>query len=457
VPSPSSGAASTASRISPRTLAAYGAPSFAFAYLLFFVQFYFMKFATDVLLLAPLAVSLLFGVAKLWDAVSCPLVGSWSDRLRSRWGRRRPFLVGSLPLLAAGYVMLWLPPSDLGARALTLWVGAALLVFFTAFDLYTLPQLALGAELSTDSHERTRVFAARQISFTIGMLLAFGGIDLAMNAEDRRVAARDLAIPAALVAVAVLLVTPLALRERTDVGGRGGRGFVAAFRDVLSTQAARRLLAVEGIEAIGVGAVGTLAPYVAEYLLRRPDVVALLPMAYVLSGVVTIPLWVRAAGRWGKRETWLTAMLLAALAFGGIWTVGPDDLGLLLGLLALAGAAMGCGSVLGKALLADVIDLDERRTGERKEGVYSAAGTIVLKAGAAVSIAASGPVMAATGFVPNVEQSAESLLGLRILFAGLPCAGFLVGAWVFRGFSLEQAKPVAASAPDSVCEARDPT
>lgn len=432
--------------LSPAVLAAYGAPSFGFAYLLFFVQFYFLKFATDVLLLAPAVVSLLFAAAKIWDAISCPLVGSWSDRLRSRWGRRRPFLIGSLPLLAISYVMIWSPPSGLGSGALTVWVGAALFVFFTAFDLYTLPQLALGAELSSDSHERTRLFAARQMSFTVGMLLAFGAIQLAMNAADPRLAALELAIPSALLAAAVLLVTPLALRERADAGGRGGRGFVAAFRDVLATKPARRLLAVEGIEAIGVGAVGSLAPYIAEYLLLRPDVVGVLPASYVLAGIVAIPLWVRVAGRFGKRETWMAAMLLAAFAFGGIWTVGPDDLGLMLVLLAFAGAAMGCGQVLGKALLADVIDLDERRTGERKEGAYSAASTVVLKAGAALSIAASGPVMAATGFVPNVEQSAESLLGLRLLFAGLPCVGFLVGAWAFRGFSLEEPAPHAAAA-----------
>jgi GPH family glycoside/pentoside/hexuronide:cation symporter len=447
MPSRPSGAAPSDPRLSAATLAAYGAPSFGFAYLLFFVQFYFLKFATDVLLLAPVLVSLLFAFAKLWDAISCPLVGSWSDRLRSRWGRRRPFLVGSLPLLVLSYVMLWSPPEGLEGGALTVWVGVALLVFFTAFDLYTLPQLALGAELSSNSHERTRLFAVRQMSFTIGMLLAFGGIQLAMNAADPRLAAQELAIPSAVAAAAVLLVTPLALREREGTGGRGGRGFVPAFRDVLRTKPARRLLAVEGVEAIGVGAVGTLAPYFAEYLLRRPDVVGVLPAAYVLAGIVTIPLWVRAAGRFGKRETWMAAMLLAALAFGGIWTVGPDDLGLLLGLLALAGAAMGCGNVLGKALLADVIDLDERRTGERKEGAYSAASTVVLKAGAALSIAASGPVMTGTGFAPNVEQSAESLLGLRLLFAGLPCAGFLVGAWVFRGFSLVEAPPSAVAEP----------
>lgn len=426
----------SAVRLSPLVLAAYGAPSFAFAYLLFFVQFYFLKFATDVLLLAPAVVSLLFGVAKLWDAINCPLVGSWSDRLRTRWGRRRPFLVGSLPLLASGFVMLWIAPLGLGSGALTVWVGVALLVFFTAFDLYTLPQLALGAELSSDSHQRTRLFAVRQMSFTVGMLLAFGGIQLAMNADDPRGAAAELAVPAAVVAALVLLVTPLAIREPPHPGLRGGRGLLPAFRDVLATRAARRLLAVELIESAGVGAVGTIAPYVAEYLLLRPDVVGVLPAAYVVSGVAAIPIWVVAARRFGAQRTWMAAMLLAAAAFAGIWTIGPDDLGLLLVLLALAGAAMGCGQVLGKALLADVIDLDERRTGERKEGAYSAASTVALKFGAALSIAASGPVMSATGFEPNAAQSEQSLLGLRILFAGLPCAGFLVGAWLFRGFSL---------------------
>ena len=80
------------------------------------MQFYFLKFATDVLLLPPAVVGVLFALAKLWDAVSNPLVGSWSDRTRSRFGRRRPFLLGSLPLLVAGFVMLWSPPEALGMR-----------------------------------------------------------------------------------------------------------------------------------------------------------------------------------------------------------------------------------------------------------------------------------------------------------------------------------------------------
>jgi GPH family glycoside/pentoside/hexuronide:cation symporter len=416
---------------------AYGVPVLGVSYMLFFLQFYFLKFATDVLLLSPAIVGVLFSVAKLWDGVNGPLIGSISDRSRSRFGRRRPFLFAALPLLVVGFVMLWTMPRALAGNTQIAWLAVALFVFYTAFDLYTLPHAALGAELSRDPHERTRLFGVRQMSFTIGMLLAFGAIQVAMNAEDPRGIAAKIAIPAALVSVVMLAITPLVLREPVVEGRRGGRGLLPALRDVVATRPARLLLLVNFIESAGVGAVGTMAPYVAEYLLQRPDVVGLLPAAYVIAAVASIPIWVRISKRFGKRDTWLAAMALAAGAFGGMWFIGAGDVVLATSLLGVAGCAMGCGGVLASALLADVIDLDERRTGERKEGVYSAAMTLTLKVGMSVATAASGIVMTTAGFVPNVVQTETSLLGLRVLFAGLPFLGFVVGALLFRRFSLD--------------------
>ena len=101
----------------------------------------------------PALVSVLFGLAKLWDGVSGPLIGSWSDRTRSRYGRRRPFLLAALPFLAFGFVMLWWVPTSLSGAALVAWIAFALFVFFGAFDLYTLPHMALGAELLDSSLE----------------------------------------------------------------------------------------------------------------------------------------------------------------------------------------------------------------------------------------------------------------------------------------------------------------
>ena len=88
-----------------------------------------------------------------------------------------------------------------------------------------------------------------------------------------------------------------------------------------------------------------------------------------------------------------------------------------------------------------MIDLDAERTGQRKEGVYSAAMTFVMKIGVAGVTAASGFVLGAAGFVPNAQQSVESLFGIRVLFAGLPCAGFLLGAILFWRGSFALARP----------------
>jgi GPH family glycoside/pentoside/hexuronide:cation symporter len=408
-------------------LLAYGGPTLGIAYLLFFVQFYFLKYATDVLLLPPAIVGWLFAGAKLWDAVSDPLVGDWSDRSRSRFGRRRPFLLLALPFLLASFVMLWVAPERLPARALLVWSGVALFVFYTALTLYLIPHAALGAELSTDSHQRTRLFAVRQMSFTVGILVSFAAIQLAMNADAPRAAAAGLALPTGLLAVTLLAVVPLAVREPAQAR-RGGASLWAGLRDVAANRPARLLLAVQFVEAAGVGAVGTMAPFVAEYVLARKDVVAVLPAAYVVSGVVSIPLWVRVSQGLGKRDTWLASMALAAAAFGGLAFVGRGDVTPAVLLLVVAGSAMGSGSVMGSAILADVIDQDEQHTGERKEGVYSAAMTFMLKLGTALATAASGVVLDAVGFVPNAEQPPRSLLGIRFLFAVLPFLGFGMGA-----------------------------
>jgi GPH family glycoside/pentoside/hexuronide:cation symporter len=432
-----------------RTLLAYGGPTLGVSYLLFFVQFYFLKYATDVLLLPPAAIGALFALAKAWDAASNPLVGSWSDRSRARLGRRHPFLLGSLPLLAAGFVMLWSPPAALGPSALLAWAALGLFVFHTAFALHTIPHIALGAELSDDSHQRTRLFGARQISFTLGMLLAFAAIQFAMNAIAPREATARMAIPAALVAVMLLAITPLTVREPVRAE-RGGQSLMGSLRDVLANRPARILLVVWFIESFGVGATGTMAPYVAQYVLRRPDVVGTIPAAYVVAGVLSIPLWVRISRRFGARDTWLTAMVLASAAFGGMLFVGEGDVALIMALLLVAGGAMGCGNVLSASLMADIIDFDARRTGERREGVYSASLMFAMKIGISLATATSGVALGAVGFVPNAEQSAGSLFGIRMLFAGLPCIGFLAGALLFRRFPL--ADGVAVTVPAGVLE-----
>ena len=156
------------------TLVAYAVPSAAFSFALFYVQFYFLKFATDVLLLAPAAVGALLGAGRIWDAVSDPLAGHWSDRTRSRLGRRRPWMLVGTPLVPAFLVMLWTPPAGLGEGALLVWCGVALFGFYTAYTIYSVPHQSLGAELVQGHHGRSSVFGAARAWMIVMLLGVFG-------------------------------------------------------------------------------------------------------------------------------------------------------------------------------------------------------------------------------------------------------------------------------------------
>jgi GPH family glycoside/pentoside/hexuronide:cation symporter len=413
---------------------------FALSGLLFFVQFYFLKYATDVLLMAPLVVGIIFAGGRAWDAISDPLVGQWSDRTRTRMGRRRPFMLAAIPLLGVSFAMIWMPPVSLSGAALVAWVTLALFLFYTAFTAYIIPHFALGAELTDDHHERTRIFGVRGGAFFLGMAPAFVGMQLVTNAESPRDVAALLALAAAGVAALVLLAPPTLLRERSEFQGRGGAGLRQSLGDVLANPHARILVFVQFIEMMGAGVLGILSPYLAEYVWKRPDLIGTLPAIFVVCTMLSIPLWVLASRRFGKRDVWRVAMVGAGLSFGGMFFAGENEITFVAVLLACAGVSSGCGAAMGPSVMADVIDYDEYRTGERKEGAYAATQGFAIKAANALIILAVGAFLQFSGFTPNVEQSEEMKLAFRLIYAGTPFVMYVIGAMVFGRFRLDHAE-----------------
>jgi GPH family glycoside/pentoside/hexuronide:cation symporter len=429
------------SDVSRRTWLAYGLPAFALAGPFNYVQFYFLNFATDVLLLAPAAVGTLIAAARAWDAISDPMAGYLSDRTRTRWGRRRPWMFVAAPGLALAFVALWSPPSRLSGQALWLWIGAALLLLTTASTAWSIPHYALGAELSSAAATRRKLFALRFVSALSGVAAAFGGMQIVVNAADPRLRAAEVAGLAAVAIVAALLIPPLVLREREGPRLGGATHPFAALRDLGANRHARRLLFVWCLDQGGLATQGAVAPYLAIYVLQRPDLVGILPACFIVPMMLSVPLWIRGARRYGSRRTWTFALLGGALAYVPVFWLQADAFLWAAAALAFAGFFMGCGGPVGPALLAAAVDEDADRSGQRKEGVYFAAWTFVDKCGSALVVLTLGFSLQLAGFEPNVEQQPAADLVLRACVSLLPASLFLVAAFSLSRLRLGDLEP----------------
>lgn len=430
--------------LSNGTIACFALPVMASGYMFCIVSLYAMKFATDVLLIAPAVMGLLFGISRLWDAVSDPLVGYWSDGTRSRLGRRRPWILAAMLPVVLSFWMLFSPPTSLSTGQLAVWMGVAIVGFYTAQTLMVIPHMSLGAELSQEPHNRNKIFGARHAGWISGYIVALVTLYLLLNAEGESAAAvRALASEQTFyIGVIALLCFGLcvwAVRERSDYAGRGGHNPLRALRDLWRNGPARLILIVHFVQEVAMSSITILTVYVAEYVAHVPRAAPLFILCYLVFSVAPTPLWIALARRWGKKRLWIASLLFSGVAFGGMYFVGPGDIILLLVLAALAGLVGGCGYVVGPAALSDVIDLDEYRTGERKEGAYAAGWYFVQKSAYGIMLVITGFALSWAGFVPKVEQTEEVIFVLRFLYALLPLICFLLAAVMFVRYTLDEA------------------
>jgi GPH family glycoside/pentoside/hexuronide:cation symporter len=422
-----------------RTLVLYAAPGLGFGFMTLLVSTYFMKYATDVLAIPAATMGAILLLSRAWDAVADPVAGYLSDRTRTRFGRRRPWLVaGALPL-ALGFAMAWSPPAWLSREALVWWTGGAVLLLFTSLTLCRMPHEALAAELSRDYHERNRVFGVKRAVFGVGTLGVFGALFLLGEAKDPRASALGLAVGASALTAALLVITAVWLREPAAHLGRGAAHPFHAVRDVLANPHARRLLAVGFLQQVATGTVTTAAAYHTQYVLGDAGAFPLLLGCFFVASLVSIPLWLRIGQRVDKKPMLVASMLGVGVILGAMFLVGPGDHTLLFSLAAVGGCLGGGLDVIVPSLQADVIDYDELATGERKEGVYVAAWHLAEKLALGVAAAVTGLALTASSFVPNAEQGAPALLAMRLLLSLFPLACYAAGALLFARFGLDRA------------------
>jgi GPH family glycoside/pentoside/hexuronide:cation symporter len=432
--------ASTRSRASGRLpiLAAYALPVAPATFLFVLTIVYFIKFGTDVLLVSPGAIATIFGLSRIWDAISDPVAGFFSDGTRLAFGRRRSWILGSALPMALTALMVWSPPQGLEGTGLVVWLAIGIFGFSTAYTAFEVPHNAFGAELSDTAEMRGLLFGARTWLFTLGSYSALTlGIATIRTADEPRVAATWLVGVVGLVTAAVIATGVLRLKERADYAGRGGRSPFRAYRDVLRNRHARVVLLVVFIEYLGSGGALVMITYVFDYVLDAVNWTEVNFLAIGVAMFASVPVWVALTRRIDRKHVWRIAMLCSAFGCAMQFTAGL--LGSALGFV-IASLACGFGgsanNVLGAPTLADVVDYDELETGERKEGTYFASWHFMRKTMQGLMLMVAGLALEWSGFQPNVEQNDLVNMTILAVATAVPCVGYLVAFLIFSRYQL---------------------
>lgn len=391
-----------------------------------------LRFLTDNLAIAAAIAGAMFAATKIYDAITDPLIGGWSDRARTRWGRRLPFLFAGGLAMPVGLAVLFGTPdfgSVLMAQAM---VVLALLIHATAYTLMTIPGFAMLIEASTDSRERTRLMSWRVYGNAVG---TFVGTTMAAWLLAAFGAERTGHFIMALIVGGIILAASTTavwcLRHAPRTMPQDGEAKYGGVWHQLATAWGNlpfRLLAIAHIFLLFGTAIGSASfAYFSRHVLQVSDaVMGNYFLAASIAMVGSMPVWVRLSGVIGNKSCYVVAMAI----FGTVhltWILSdPAEVEWLIYARAVCNGFAGGGMILcAYALLSDAVRFDFVQNGMRREGSFAGITTLLDKLSAAAALAVMGTFLSVMGYVSSdtgagIAQPAAALDAVRFCTAVFP-------------------------------------
>jgi len=401
----------------------------------------------------------IFLFARAWDALIDPAIGILSDRTRSRWGRRRPWIVGGAVIFVVGAIGAFLPPRGAGPIVLS----AALFTLYLGYSMITTPLSAWTGELSGQYHERTRVTTYAMVMTALALLLALV-LPSALAVRLAGHPATELAAMGAMVFLLLTITLPLgigAVAEPPLPTGplprlRLGETFAVLVREPLLL----RVLASNWAVRLGQGTRTALFVFFVSVYMGRPTLAPALFLYQYLFGILAAPIWLAVGRRIGKGRAAVTGELVQMTINLALLLVGPHGWPLLIVLTTAQGLAQGSGNLMLRAIVADVSDAHRLHTGHDRIGLFFSVFALSDKAGLAMAVGIALPLVSWFGFNPGHANTPAALFHLKAVFALGPALAHLVSAIAIRGFPLDETRHTeirrALAARDAAGLASDP-
>lgn len=410
------------------------------------VSFFLMIFYTDVALVPPAVASGALLLGKIWYTISDPLFGFVIDRTRSKHGRRRVYLIYfGLPfaVLAAA---IWMVPPGLSPIMAFIWIATTYILYETVHTLVHLPYYAMAAEMTDDYDERTSLMAISSIGALLGYVIGSVVMPMIVRAAPSAQIGYTLAggvfglVAGACVAWVAWRVREPDLKHLPQPKDAPWQSMRSAFRSRPFVLMAFGC----GLARIGLTlAQGGLAYFVLYQLQGSKGDLPKLLGELLLVVALSIPLWKLLVDRWEKNYVYITGLCLASLGFATLFLLQPGQTWGTLAGLGLIGLGMGAHWVVPFSMLPDTIDFAHAQTGEHRTGMYYGLFGLIDKLARTLGTVAIGWILQIFGYVPNVPQTSESLLGIRLTVGVLPAFFVLVAVPLLLAYPISRARHAA--------------
>ncbi len=366
------------------------------------VNFYYAVFLTDVVKIHPSYSAMIFLISKIWDAVTDPFMGYFSDRTRSPWGRRRPYYLAGIPLIFLSFVMLWFPVNYDSELSRFVYILIAYMFFNTVVTLVMVPYQAMSAELTSDYEERTSLNSIRLIFSLVSSLLCALFPLFIINAFGTGVEGIRKGYIAMSVVFGLFFALPwigtfLFTFEHPAEKKTYEKGWLKSMFEPLKIKVFRKYLALQLFTFIAFDIIVLIVGHYMKYWMKNYDAMNLLLGILIIVEVAAVPLFSKISHRRGKTAAYMIGAAIWGVACLGMFFIQPSTP---LWALYLLGAVVGIGMagaiVTPYTMFGDVVDVGELAFGENRSGSFSGMITFLRKSTTAI---AQSTVLALLGFI----------------------------------------------------------
>ncbi|MBV6395993.1 MAG: putative symporter YjmB [Anaerolineales bacterium] len=398
----------------------------------------------------------LFGI--VWDAINDPIVGMISDRVRTKRGRRLPFLLWFGIPFGLSFVLLWWAPPWRSQAALAIHITLAFAIADTLSTLISIPFLSLTPELTPDYDERTTLTSFRtffQLTSSLAVVIFAPMIVDGVMAAGASQQQGFLLVGAVFGGLAIppYLIMPFVFKERTIVEEPKPISLREMLRTAWANRPFRFLAGVHTMNWSAVDMVAVTFPYFSLYWIAQGDPLAGVNIfgfhlalesailgTLMLTTVCFVPFWMWLSKRTNKRRAYLTGMIFWVINQVLILTVQPGEVTKMLAFSVLLGIGLSSAYVLPDSMFPDIIEWDELKTNRRQEGIYYGARAFIRKLASALTVFITLQLLGWAGYVPPSDdtlqftQSESTLTMIRLMVSPISAvilSGAILSAWFY--------------------------